>query len=368
MVGWRIYFWEPTVSPHKLELFRALRNFPEVASCTYIAQAELADDRRAQGWSVGKLSDLDLKMTPTLKDIDAIVRGGGDKAVHLFSGIHGPPVVTAGISAALRHRARFGILSEPRASEGLNGLIRLAHSWATERRMRRHAAFVLAIGRNGPSWFRRAGYPATRVFPFAYFLPPVPAHPHPPLDNYIRLGYLGRLTEDKGIRLLLSALPLLPPHVKVSIAGYGDDIALVEAAAAADTRVRYLGALPMAEVPEFLCGVDILTQPSLTTSDGWGAVVSEALLAGTAVIATTKVGASILLESPDRGRVLLRPDPSLLAAAVESLAGSALAPHAREMRRNWAATRLTGVAGATNLLSIFGHCFAGAPAPAPYWH
>lgn len=369
MVGWRIHLWEPTLSPHKLALFRALVADHRVASCTYISQQGLTDERRAQGWAVDGLDGLDIRIAPAPAAIEALVAdAAGPEAVHLFSGVHAPPLIASGIAAALRHGARFGVMSEPRASEGTKGIARLMHSWASERDLRRHADFVLAIGRNGPPWFRRAGYPADRIFPFAYFVPPIAISTAPERrEGRVRLGYLGRLVEDKGIRLLLAALPSLPREVDVVVAGHGADAPLIEAAASAG-RLCFVGALPMAEVPGFLAGLDLLVQPSLTSNDGWGAVVGEALLAGTAAIATAKVGASILLDAPARGVVLARPDPGLLAAAVAGqIAANVFDAAHRSQRRRWAQARLTGAAGAEHLLAILEHHFAGTPRPPPFY-
>ena len=40
--------------------------------------------------------------------------------------------------------------------------------------------------------------------------------------------------------------------------------------------------------------MDILVLPSISTDDGWGVVVSEALMMGVAVIVSDKVGASVV--------------------------------------------------------------------------
>lgn len=365
-----MFLWEPTLSPHKLDLFRALGAHPRVVSCTYVSQQGLSEERRALGWTVGALDGLDIRIDPPANAIDALVAGAtGPNAVHLFSGMHGPPVIAAGIAAAIRNGARFALMSEPRSSEGGRGVLRFAHSWATERLLRAHADFVLAIGRNGPTWFARTGYRRDRIFPFAYFLPARPPSTTPrALNASPRLAYLGRLTAAKGVGLLLDSLPLLPPDLRIEIAGLGPEVDRVEGVAAMSSgRVTYHGPLSMAAVPDFLARADILAQPSLT-SDGWGAVVSEALLAGAAAVATVKVGASILLDDPVRGRVMACPEPRLLADAVASLvAGDALEAPYRAARQAWARACLTGEAGANYLIDILSHRFEGGPVPAPFY-
>ena len=370
MLGRELVFWEPSVSPHKLALVRALQRHPTVSRVRYVADRDISADRLAQGWQVGSTGDVPLNLSPSSAEIEAIFEGGGSRTIHLFSGLRHFRVLVEGLQAAHRYRARFLILHEPRASEGWRGLVRLAESWATEGPLRRNASAVLAIGRNGPAWFHLAGYPLDRIFPFGYFLPPPPlVEPRPRQGELIRLAYLGRITEPKGIMLLLEALPLLHSNVRVEVAGHGPKAQRVKAAAAAHPgRLTYHGPLPMDAVPQFLRGADILVQPSLTTDDGWAAVVSEALLAGVAVIATSKVGASILLDEPDRGRIMARPDARLLADAVAEIAsGPLLGPSARIARRDWARARLTDEAGADYLIRILAHLFDGASRPDAFY-
>lgn len=370
MSGWHLIFWEPSVSPHKLDLVRALSQHPAIASCRYVSDRGLSADRIEQGWQLSTLDDLTIITTPSSDEISALVAESGENAIHLFSGLRGPRVIVEGLHHAMRHRARFLLLSEPRASEGWRGVARWVHSWLSERELRRHTAGVLAIGRNGPAWFRRTGYRQEQIFPFAYFLPEVPHHPiDETSSDLVRVGYLGRLVGSKGIGLLLDAAPLLPPNMRIEIAGHGVEAARVkEAAAASKGLIAYHGAIAMETVPAFLNCIDILVQPSLTTDDGWAAVISEALLAGDMVVASAKAGASILLDSPDRGHVIHNFDARSLAdTLIEIGNGQHLTPANRAIRRAWAHKRLTGEAGADYLVAIIAHLFAGAARPSPYY-
>ena len=368
MRRWNIIFWEPSVSPHKLALFRALAQSPRTGRCIYVAQEPFPEGRAGQGWELDDRHDLDIRVAPTDDDIADLIDTDRDDTIHLFSGIHWVPCIVAGLDRAIRSGARFGLMVEPRASEGWRGLARLAHSWLTERRIRTHAAFVLAIGRHGPSWFRRTGYRADRIFPFAYFLPHRPAAPAAPSADRLRLGYLGRLTQAKGISLVLD----LPPHLTMPaclrIAGAGDAADAVRALAGSRSDVAFDGAVPMSEVPAFLAAIDILLVPSLTTDDGWAAVVSEALMAGCAVVASERAGASILLDDPARGRVLTTFDSAALAEAVAAVVtATRFDAAAREARARWAARHLTGEAGAAMLFAILDHVVDAGPRPSPFY-
>lgn len=375
MSRWTIYFWEPCISPHKLALFRGLLADERVDHCVYVTQEVLPADRVAQGWLVGDTDGLDIRIAPSETEVRQIIADAPSNAIHLFSCIHWIPCVVQGIRAAVAVKARFAIMAEPRVREGVKGLARLAHSWLTERHVRRHAGFVLAIGRNGPSWFRRAGYRRDRIFPFAYFLPALPSPAVASANSSdgvsLRIGYLGRLIKPKGFDLFLAAMPLLRQAASVVIAGGGADRSkdIATFAKKMPGAVDFRGTIAMTEVAAFLAEIDILVLPSLTTDDGWGAVVSEALMAGAAVVATDRVGASICLDNPMRGAVARSLDPADLARVVDTVAtrpGLADAAQ-RAQRRAWALDHLTGTAGATYALKIIEHVYGDGARPIAFY-
>lgn len=369
MSRWTIYFWEPCISPHKLALFRALLADDQVDHCVYVTQEVMFAERLAQGWPIEPVDDLDVRVGPSEDEVRRIVADAPANALHLFSCIHWVPCVVQGIRAAADAKARFAIMAEPRVREGVKGLLRLAHSWATERHVRRNAAFVLAIGRNGPSWFRRSGYRRNRIFPFAYFLPLSPQIARSAPHNVPRIGYLGRLIKPKGFDLFLAAMPLVRHRASIAIAGSGDRAEAIEALSRQmPGQVDFRGTIAMAEVPAFLSDIDILVLPSITTDDGWGAVVTEALMAGAAVVATHKVGASICLDAPWRGAVSKSLHPEALAKVVDDVvAGTGLDDAHRRRRRAWADDHLSGRAGATYLLKVLDHVYDGAERPAAFY-
>lgn len=372
MVKFEIYAWEPSVSPHKLALYRALRDAGEVSSVTYIAQADLPEARKQQGWSRGDLNDLNVLISPSSHEIDALVARADPNAIHIFSGVHWSAVIAAGLKAVLKARRRFGVMSEPRANEGLKGVARLAHSWLTEGAYRQHADFILAIGRNGPPWFERTGYGRARIFPFAYFLPPpspiASSSPELPKD-VLQILYLGRLEAEKGVHLVLEARNVCATPAQFCIAGGGALRDLAESEAVKPgPPLRVLGPVPMAQTSQLLAAADIVCAPSISTNDGWCAVVSEALMAGAAVITTPKVGASICLEQDERLGMIVDTNGLAIAHAIGHLVESgALTPASRAWRRAWAMQRLTAEAGARALLNILIHVYSGAARPAPFY-
>ena len=367
-MSWSFCFWEPNLSPHKLDLFKALVRSSPPNTCIYIAQEGLPVDRAAQGWALTDLNDIEVRIGPSKHEIEAIVEAASRQTIHLFSGIHWAPCLVMGLQAVIAKSRVFAIMAEPRESEGVLGAMRWVHSWLTERAIRRRVAFVLAIGANGPRWFGATGYRRERIFPFAYFLPPSDAPPGEPEGRPVTVGYVGRLTLEKGIALFLAAARELPSDCAVVVAGAGPEAPRVRELAETAPNVTFLGTLSMQEVGRLLASTDILVVPSLTTDDGWAAVVSEALMAGAAVIASWKAGASLCLADRSRGVVLKALNKEALVEALRSgLKTFDFSAQARRRRAQWAQAHLTGEAGAAYLRAIASHVLLGAPRPPPFF-
>ncbi|WP_164938303.1 glycosyltransferase family 4 protein [Bradyrhizobium guangzhouense] len=367
MTKYSVYFWEPELSPHKLPLFKELLDHPRISHATYIAEADLNTTRKREGWQVSTGRELPIILGPSAEQVETIVANSPNDAIHIFSGMRWVPCIVNGLRAVVKHRRRFGLLHEPRVLEGIGGVARLGHSWLTERPLRRNANFVLAIGSHGPRWFRLTGYPNERIFPFAYFLsePPVPG-------TKLQIGggsapvvtFLGRLEKLKGIHLFLNAIDKVENEARFYVAGFGTWSSHVEKARETHQNLQFAGPIKMTEVPSLLASTDVLVLPSITMDDGWGAVISEALMAGAAVVASHKVGASMCLADRTRGRVVRQLSGSEVARAIDDIIDDGLLqPNFRKVRADWANKHLTQVAGADYLIKIFDCTFLGKSRP-----
>ena len=353
-----------------MDLFRSLAAMENVEICHMIAQQDIPFERRQLGWDQETSRSEDIIIGPNKILIEDIVATSSKKSIHIFSGIHWVDCIVRGLDAVLRHKRRFGILSEPRDWHGAAGAARFIHSWLAESRIRSEASFVLAIGRHGPRWFRMTGFSESRIFPFAYFLPA------PRLDGIeernpelpLTVSYLGRLERSKGIHLFLQSISSLSSRFKFEIAGIGSASADVQSLADGSSgRIIFHGSIGNSEVPKFLARTDILAVPSIV-KDGWGAVVSEALFAGVAVIASNKVGSSICLEDASRGTVVHNLKPGALREAVLDMVNSErLGSDYRQIRSKWANVTLTGAAGAQYVQKIVHYVFCNGERPAPFY-
>ena len=129
---------------------------------------------------------------------------------------------------------------------------------------------------------------------------------------------VGALIERKGQRFAIEALTRVPAAILV-LAGAGPDEASLRGLAASlglAGRVRFLGAVPQAELPVVLSAADVFVLP--TASEGLANAWVEALACGTPVVTTKIPGAQELLTDPAYGRMAAR-DPGAIAAAVNEL-------------------------------------------------
>jgi len=364
-----IYFWCPAISAHLLPLFNELAKHPRVAKAIYIGQKSSEPDRQALGWETIIPPVGEIVADPSVDQVEQLVAGSPTDAIHIFYGIHWVKCIVAGLEAVLREGRRFGIFSEPRVLEGPKGLMRLAHSLLTERKVRRHAEFVLAIGAHGPRWFSLAGYDRARIFPAAYFLD-LRTNYAPSQRDYIdgkplNVVFVGRLERKKGFHLFLDAVPLTTEDVVFSVVGTGPLVKEAIYIEQKSGRLKYIGVLPMSKVSAFLRTADILVLPSTTTDDGWGAVISEGLAAGAAIVASSLVGGAICARQPGNGVVLSRDTAAEIASTIDVMVQSKdmLSLASRRRRQEWAISRLDQVAGARYLLSILDYIFLGGAAP-----
>ncbi len=104
------------------------------------------------------------------------------------------------------------------------------------------------------------------------------------------VGFVGRICEEKGWRILLQALELLPPNFKCLIAGDGPEAATLLTwitREALESQVFYEGLLPKEALWRFYAALDCLVVPSLTRptwKEQFGGVIADGLAMGIPVV------------------------------------------------------------------------------------
>lgn len=136
----------------------------------------------------------------------------------------------------------------------------------------------------------------------------------------LELLAVGDLTSRrKGVDVLIEALRLRPRlSCRLTVIGDGPGRRSLEASAAVDRRVRFVGALPPAGVRASYAEADVFLFP--TRSDVFGLVLGEAMAAGLASIVSNAPGARADLAVPGRNCIVLDShDPDVWAAAIEDI-------------------------------------------------
>jgi glycosyltransferase involved in cell wall biosynthesis len=118
-------------------------------------------------------------------------------------------------------------------------------------------------------------------------------------DRAKKLVYLGWVTEDKGIGLLIEAVSRIEGDVRVDI--YGNDLMNVEAMLPPNGAVRYRGPIDNESVYETLLGYDALVLPSYRRNEGYPGAIIEAFLVGLPVIASRLPGISEIVIDGETG-------------------------------------------------------------------
>ena len=163
--------------------------------------------------------------------------------------------------------------------------------------------------------FIQGGLPAEKLALKYNFLHSVP-EPGEGKGGYA--VYVGRLSIEKGLGVLLEAWRRLDRQIPLKILGDGPMAGLVTEAAREMPEIEWLGRRPSHEVYEIVGNAAFLVFPS-EWYETFGQVAIEAFAKGTPVIASN-IGAIPELVQPERNGLLFRPsDPTDLAAKIDWL-------------------------------------------------
>ena len=146
-------------------------------------------------------------------------------------------------------------------------------------------------------------------------------------EGPLRLLYIGRWDEVKGIDVVVAAVRTLPAHVDVvltvygiaSMAGEHDYEAHVRASAAGDPRIIFKSPVSRADLVSLLSAHDALVAPSVWLETG-PLVVLEAQAAGLFVLGSRLGGIAELVGNGPAGALVEAGNVQAWALAIEVLA------------------------------------------------
>jgi phosphatidyl-myo-inositol alpha-mannosyltransferase len=203
------------------------------------------------------------------------------------------------------------------------------------------------------------------VIPNGVDLEAAPQGPKPSSDQ-LRLLFVGRAEERKGLPVLLSAFQALVEHVPSRLTVVGADPAEICRRVADPelmSHIDVLGKVSDSVLWRQLREADILCAPSLT-GESFGMVLIEAMAAGTPVIASKIAGYSDVVSNGVDGVLVPPADPQALAEELQLLAHEperlvAMGEAGRRSAERYAWPRI-----ADEVTEVYERAIEPAPAPA----
>src|SRR5262245_36782040 len=159
-----------------------------------------------------------------------------------------------------------------------------------------------------------------RIVPNGVDVAAAPTAAKPDADH-LRILFVGRAEERKGLPVLLAAFGGLLGHVPSRLTIVGADAGEVSRMVAdpeIERHIDVVGRVSDEELWERLAAADVLCAPSLT-GESFGMVLIEAFAAGTPVIASQIAGYSDVVHDGVNGILVPPADPQRLAEELQSL-------------------------------------------------
>lgn len=364
----RVWFWQRIVSPHMAGLAAALAD--RGVDVTYVAERSMSASRVAQGWQAPDLGAVRLRYGPDKRAIDDLVAQAPVDSVHLCEGLRGNGLVATAQEALARRALRQWVVMEMVDDSGWLGALRRLEYRRLIHRRRGSVQGILALGHSTRGWLVARGADADCIFPFAYFLPDRPKASASVLRSEapFRFLFVGQLIQRKRLDQLIETLASLAvPSIELAVIGSGplERELRAKAEAALGDRLLWLGRQAQNRIPDHMAAADCLVLPS--RFDGWGAVVSEALMAGTPAICSSRCGAAGVVRASGRGGVFPADDIDALAVALRRLLdrGKPVSAERADLAR-WAQC-IGAEAGAEYLHQILGSAARDEERPVPPW-
>jgi glycosyltransferase involved in cell wall biosynthesis len=178
--------------------------------------------------------------------------------------------------------------------------------YASQSRLQQSLATAVAIA--PPFAVRQAGSPAFR------------------LSDGFHYGFVGRITEEKGITFLIEAFRrCASPEDRLLIAGQGSKeigestLAEVQELARLDSRIQLLGFVAEDQMSNFYASLDAFVFPSVNRLEAFGMVQMEAITAGVPVIASNLPGVRTIVQQTKFGIIAEPGDVDDLARAMNEI-------------------------------------------------
>lgn len=328
----------------------------------------MSNDRARQGWKPPDLGAARLELAPNPTRIRELVESAPSESIHICQGIRANGLVGVAQRILAARQLRQWVVMETVDDAGWRGALKRLEYRRLFTRNRSVIEGVLANGHRTPNWLASRGVPPQNIFPFAYFLPDQLSSIRTEHEGPFRYIFVGQFIELKRLDLLIESLSELScNNLELAVVGSGplENDLRQKAESALPNRVRWIGRLAADDVPHAIANADCLVLPS--RHDGWGAVISEALMVGTPVICSDACGAAGVVKASGHGAVFPTDDRDALRfVLMETVRTGRLAEGRRAALADWARC-LGAKQGAQYLRAVLNSRSPVGPKPPVPW-
>jgi len=144
--------------------------------------------------------------------------------------------------------------------------------------------------------------------------------------NQIKIGFVGRVVYEKGIKYLFESIPFLARYLDNFIIIIAGDYSKVAGGSIKDEldayvkiypdRIMFTGYIDDSDLKEFYSLIDVLVLPSIDPLEAFGIVQVEAMLCGTPVVATNLPGVREVIKRTGYGLLSNAKDPEDIARKI----------------------------------------------------
>jgi glycosyltransferase involved in cell wall biosynthesis len=299
-----VWFWQNMLTPHMGEL--AVEFAKLGYNVTFVSNQILSKERIKLGWQAPKLLNVKFKLVKNKEQITRLAEKVSIGSIHLVQGIRGNGIIKYAQKVFRKRNIKQWIMLETINSDGLQGVFRSILYRALFFYWKKNIEGVLAIGKKTPYWVATRGIARNRIYSFAYFLKKNnnQLKVFSSGNRVFRFIFVGQLIKRKRVDYLIKQLAALKElNFELWVIGTGNEKNYLHKLAEEllGDKVKWFNTMPMNLIPKLIKKVDCLVLPS--QHDGWGAVVSEALMAGTPVICSDSCGSSEVVEASNCGFV-----------------------------------------------------------------
>lgn len=166
-----IIFWQNIPSIHQAPMIKELaKNYS--GKVLVVTEFDVSSERIKQGWNRPDFSPADIIISPSRKIRKEIIRHHSSlENIHIFSGLHAYPETYWTLKNLSNLNTIIGVFMEAgRSDDGIKPIFRRVRYMINAIIWNKRIDFILATGGIAVNYYKKCGFSAEKIYPFAYFV------------------------------------------------------------------------------------------------------------------------------------------------------------------------------------------------------